>query len=227
MTSAKAADVEDVVLGDGTGLRLDGRGAALLADPRTLLVADLHLNKAGVLRRAGLAVPDAHEADLRRLDALVRDHGPRRLCVLGDLFHARPAPGDEGVRAAFAAFRAAHRPLELVLVAGNHDRRAQGEARAWGFDAVVPELWEAGLRLRHDDEGPQHKDGHVICGHLHPVVRLAGPGRDRLTAPCFWLRRESTVLPSFGRLTGGFRIRPGPGDRVWVAWRGRLRPAAL
>ncbi len=34
--------------------------------------------------------------------------------------------------------------------------------------------------------------------------------------PCFWFTHESAVLPAFGSFTGGGRIHPGAGDRVFV-----------
>ena len=54
----------------------------------TLIVSDLHLGKRS-FSSPGIAVPNAVNANtLERLSALVSSHRPRRLLVLGDLFHS-------------------------------------------------------------------------------------------------------------------------------------------
>ena len=50
--------------------------------------------------------------------------------------------------------------------------------------------------------------GHVLCGHLHPVLKL--PGQPRTQA--FWLQPGCTILPAFSAFTGGHPLRLGRGD---------------
>ncbi|MCC5810145.1 MAG: ligase-associated DNA damage response endonuclease PdeM [Ectothiorhodospiraceae bacterium] len=179
----------------------------------TLLIADPHFGKAGVFRRRGIPLPaGVTEADLRRLTVLLGATGAERLVILGDFFHARPEPGEPWLQS-FAAWRTGHASLAVQVVAGNHDRHAGGPCEDWGLDWFPEPLREGPFLFDHE---PWEGSGvHVIGGHLHPVMRLRGGG-DSLRLPVCWVRPGCTVLPAFGRFTGGHAITPGPGDRVYA-----------
>ena len=90
----------------------------------TLFVADPHWGKAHSFRAAGVGVPTASLThDLARLAAELRRTGATRLVILGDLFHDRDSRAAE-VFDFVAAWRAEFAELEVLLVRGNHDRRA-------------------------------------------------------------------------------------------------------
>ncbi|MGB0515166.1 MAG: hypothetical protein ACPGJE_10045, partial [Wenzhouxiangellaceae bacterium] len=56
-----------------------------------LVIADVHLGKDHVFRRAGVAIPAAVlERELAALDSLLGARPARRLIVLGDWVHAPP-----------------------------------------------------------------------------------------------------------------------------------------
>lgn len=191
---------------------LPGR-AAYWPRTATLLIADAHLGKAAAFRQAGIPVPQGTtEENLSRLSALVRDCGASRIVFLGDLVHdtaARHAASD-----AFVRWREQHRDLEVVLVRGNHDRRAGDPPREWNVITVAEPLVESGLALCH---APREVAGcYAISGHLHPGVRLSGRGRDSVRLPCFWFTPTYAVLPAFGAFTGLAEIRPAPVDTVYV-----------
>ena len=58
---------------------------------------------------------------------------------------------------------------------------------------------------------PEPGGGHVVCGHVHPVVRVpALPGRH----PAFLLDPAQTVLPAFSAFTGGSEAAS---DGHWIA----------
>lgn len=176
----------------------------------TLLVADVHWGKTATFRRHGIPVPHGDlEEDLARLDRLVALAGIRRLVVLGDLVHARVPPE---VEAAVATWRAA-RPVELVLVRGNHDRHQPRLPAAWGIeDRDGP--WRVGpFAFVHV---PIEVDGaYALGGHLHPAAWVSGRG-DALRLPCFHFGAAVGVLPAFGTFTGGVIVRRAPADRVYV-----------
>ena len=91
----------------------------------------------------------------------------------------------------------------MTLVRGNHDLHA-GDPPATLALALVNEPWlpcaDAPVLACHH---PQAVAGHtVIAGHLHPTLRLRGPARDTLRAPCFSWGDGQLVLPAFGAFTG-------------------------
>ena len=185
------------------GLTLLPQRAVWREDTRVLFVADVHLGKAAAFRAAGLPVPaGTTRENLARLDALIEALQPRRLVVLGDLFHARAAYREATLREV-AAWRARRAPLAVTLVAGNHDASAGAPPASLGLELVDEPFALDGLELRHlprddDAEGPP-----ILAGHLHPAARLNGPAHDSLRLPCFVMRGRQLILPAFGEFTGG------------------------
>lgn len=214
-------------------LELAGETVHLLAGralwwPREalLMVADVHFGKAAAFRAAGVAVPrGSTAANLLRLDALLAAHPARQLVFLGDFLHARSGRAP-GTLAALHQWRERHAGLALTLVRGNHDRHA-GDPPAELRVVVHPEPWLVGPFALQHAPAP-HPTHHVLAGHVHPVARLAGPGRERLRLPCFCLDRGVTTLPAFGEFTGGFEVEREPWRRLAVVGDGGvwLLPAA-
>lgn len=194
-------------------LDLAGEPVRLLADRvvlwrRTLLVADVHLGKTDTFRYFGLPLPDADlDADLARLTRLTQTLEVDRVLVLGDLVHAANGLNDDVVDRV-AAWRSVL-DADVELVPGNHDR----------FDP--PRSWRVQVRPDGHTEGPfrfVHKPGtrsgsYTWCGHVHPAV-VVGRGRLAERFACFWLAAELGMLPAFGSFTGGFAVRPAPGDQL-------------
>jgi len=200
-------------------LLLPGR-AALVPAARTLLVADLHLGKAATFRRAGIPVPEGSaQRDLERLEQLVRGHDVRRLLVLGDLFHAKGGCTPQ-VFAEFAALRTRIADTAVVLILGNHDRAIGRLPASLGIDACLPSLDEPPFHFVHEPAtGVAGPDRHLftIAGHLHPTVSIRSPSGDRLADRCFVAEPSVLVLPAFGSFTGGHRVDPTAGMRLWIA----------
>jgi DNA ligase-associated metallophosphoesterase len=202
----------EVLAGDETLWLLPGR-AAFWARASTLLVADAHLGKAAAFRRGGIPVPQGTtESNLSRLSALMATCAAERIVFLGDLVHdgtARRAASN-----AFVRWRGRHRELDVMLVRGNHDRRAGDPAPPWRIQMVQEPAIEGTLALCHT---PREVAGcYALAGHIHPGLRLSGPGRERLRLPCFWFTRMHAVLPAFGDFTGLADVVPNTGDRVFV-----------
>ncbi|MGY1411089.1 ligase-associated DNA damage response endonuclease PdeM [Luteimonas sp. A611] len=192
-------------MAEALDLELAGEPVRLLADRALywpardrLLIADLHLGKGDTFRAAGIAVPTGGTAhDLGRLAALLARTGARSLWILGDFLHARR---NVAVDAAWRDFRDAHGEVDVAVIPGNHDRAF--DAPAAGVERLPESVVDGPFELRH---APPAQDGpqHVLCGHLHPVLRLPGAlGRH----PLFWLRPACTVLPAFSAFTGGHPI---------------------
>ena len=206
------APVETVVAGERIVL-LPER-ALFWPAASTLFISDTHWGKTAAFRAGGLAVPGGTTAaDLERLTAVLLRTGARRLVILGDLFHARNGRTPETL-AAIGAWRRARPEPEVLLIRGNHDRRAGDPPPEWNFGVVDPPHAEAPWMLCHHPKG--YPDAYSLAGHLHPGVRLEGAGGERIKLPCFWFGPRVGVLPAFGSFTGTELVRPRPGDRVWV-----------
>ena len=189
---------------------LSGDGAVLLSDG-TLVVADLHLGKASAFQAQGLAIPEGDsEADLKRLKALCTWHEATRLVINGDLFHS-PAGLTPHIEQLLETFVNDMRiPVELTL--GNHDRKI---GRIPPFLSPTDSASYGGFQIIHDPADAT-KGVPSITAHWHPVVRIADGKRTNLRLPCFIVRGDMVILPSFGSFTGGQVIAPEKGDRFFV-----------
>ena len=184
---------------------------------RALWIADLHFGKAAAFRRLGQPAPaGTTKENLARLDRLIDACAPRRLIVLGDFFHARASCAPP-LLDALASWRASRLGLECVVVRGNHD--APIPVAAWPVDfACVDEPYALdGVEGRHHPlEAPGDVGPTALAGHLHPVVRLRGSGRDSVRLPCFAIEGRQVLLPAFGDFTGGHPIAGARGREVWA-----------
>jgi uncharacterized protein len=207
------------------------RGETLLLHPERalswparnlLVVADTHFGKSEVFARHGIAVPAGADAlDRGRIDGLLQQTGATRLLVLGDFLHG--ALRRESAAALELQRWLLHlRPVECLLVTGNHDRTAASGWRAtvdWEGDY----LDEGPFRFTHDVPVRMRADAPFhIGGHVHPVVALGSLRKRRLRVPVFWERDHALVMPSFGLFTGGYRIEQEAGGRVFAAGPGQV-----
>ena len=181
---------------------------------RALLVADAHLGKDAAFRGAGFPVPAGTLAgDLERLTLLIERYDTVRLVFLGDLVHDRAAR--VAASAEFERWRNRLPALDVVLVRGNHDRRAGDPVEAWNIRCVDEPYRIGALAFCHK---PCAVAGaYVIAGHVHPAARFSGRGRDSLRLPCFFFTAAYAIIPAFGSFTGMADIDPSPADRLYVA----------
>jgi DNA ligase-associated metallophosphoesterase len=204
----------------GAPLDLLPERAACRVSERTLFVADLHLGKAAAFRALGSPAPTgASEETLRRLGALVDELSAERLVVLGDFVHAA-ASMTRGLTASLAAWRGSRSQLACAVVLGNHDARAGGWLTTLGFEVAEEPAPYAGCDCRHfplEDEEALADGPATLAGHLHPMTRLYGPGRDSLRLPCFVVAGRQVVLPAFGEFTGGSYVPRRPQARLMAA----------
>ena len=178
-------------------------GVAWWPAARTVLVADLHLEKGTSFARRGVLLPPHDTAiTLDRLAAALDRWRPARVVALGDSFH--DAEGPERLtlpdRRRLAEVQ---RGREWVWVTGNHDPLGadtplEGE--------VVDEVREGGLTLRHEPQtGAPDEVAGEIAGHLHPKAAIVLGGR-RIRRSCFAGDAHRMILPSFGVYTGGLSV---------------------
>jgi len=206
----------------GEQLRLLGERAVFWERTRTLFVADPHFGKAAAFRAAGVLVPRGTTGEtLSRLDTALDRTGAERIVFLGDFLHAREGRAPETL-AAINDWRARWSRVAMLLVRGNHDKRAGDPPRELDMRCVNAPVTEAPFVFAHH---PVRSDaGYALSGHVHPGARLSGLGREHTRLPCFWFGSEIAVLPAFGEFTGLADIDASPGDRVWVVADGEVIP---
>ncbi|WEK51791.1 MAG: ligase-associated DNA damage response endonuclease PdeM [Candidatus Kaistia colombiensis] len=174
-------------------------GALWWPDERTLVVADLHLEKGSAFARRGQMLPPYDTmATLRRLSALLARMAPSRVIALGDSFHDRNG-GDRLNEVDRASLRTMTASAEWIWIAGNHDPEPPRDLGGW----ATRELSIGPLTFRHEprlDARPGE-----IAGHLHPSARVVGRGRS-IRRRCFAADGKRLVLPAFGALAGGLNV---------------------
>jgi len=190
----------------GETVELHGDRALYWPRMQRLLIADLHLGKADVFRRAGIGLPRGGTThDLQRLSALIDTTRSREVWILGDVLHG--AAPEAAWRAPWEAWRERHGDINVAALSGNHDRALP--KAALDIELLGSGVDEVGLALRHEPQA--HAALHVICGHLHPVISMPGI---RKRFACFWSRHDMTVLPAFSEFTGGYLLEPSAQDAV-------------
>jgi DNA ligase-associated metallophosphoesterase len=182
----------------GERLMLDPAGVLHWPARRTLVVADLHLEKGSAFAARGRLLPpyDTRET-LGRFIPLLRRYGPRRVVFLGDSFHddggvARLAEQDR------AALVQALDGAEIVWVAGNHDPSPPA-----GLPGIaVAELRDGPFTFRHVPVAGAEGE---VAGHLHP--KATAPTRaGGVTRACFVTDARRVLMPAFGAFTGGLDV---------------------
>lgn len=169
-----------------------------------LLVADLHLGKADMLRSAGIGVPQqVQHHDIARLQALVEHTAAARCLILGDLVHGHWVGDDTAQR--WQALLDLHPRTEFELVMGNHDRG--WSAASIPVHAVHEHLQIGDVVLSHE---PMPLEAQLalpapvpqlnVHGHVHSAWQLPG---DRRKWPALVYQPPYVSLPAFSAFTAG------------------------
>lgn len=171
-------------------------GAVYWPAERSILVADLHLEKASWFARLGQMLPPYDSmATLQALASEIERTRAERLYCLGDSFHDRLGcerlPGD-----ARELLLRLTSQVDWVWIVGNHD---PGFADHCG-GRIEEECEVGGVILRH--EAVVGEPRPEISGHFHPKMRLSLKGRS-VSRRCFVASATKLILPAYGALTGG------------------------
>jgi uncharacterized protein len=197
---------------NGAMLHLDHHGAVWWPEQRTLVVADMHLEKGSAFAARGQLLPPYDSAaTLAKLTRLVARHRPRRLIALGDSFHDVGA----GMRMhgpALEALTALAASLDMVWITGNHDPEIPDSLPG----ERLAELMLGPLLFRHEPlAGAQAGE---IAGHLHPAAKVASE-RGRVRRPAFVTDGSRMILPAFGAYAGGLNCLDPAFDGLLAAGR--------
>lgn len=212
MTATGVQDPGLEIMVAGEAVRLLPDGAVHWEAKQTLWLSDLHLGKAAHFRKHGVPIgSEPTLATLHRLREQLKSRQPSRVLMLGDLFHSDINREWEP----FAGLCDEFAHLEWVLVQGNHDMIPDALLRESGIEQIG-RLDEGPFTFTHDpaDLGPDF--GYHVCGHVHPGIRLAGSGRQRLRLRCFHVSERQAVMPAYGAFTGMYTIDPAKTDRVFA-----------
>jgi DNA ligase-associated metallophosphoesterase len=172
-------------------------GALYWPAERTLLVADLHLEKLSSFAARGQLLPPYDTGlTLARLAGDLLRTRAETVIALGDSFHR-----DEGTASLLPADRAALQAMtgraRWIWLAGNHDPAPHalgGECRSY--------LAFGELMFAHE---PRRGQVGLVAGHLHPAARIHIKGRSVRRA-CFVHDRRLMLLPAYGAATGTLNI---------------------
>ena len=183
-------------------------------EEKALIVSDIHFGKTGHFRKAGIAVPQGvFKEDLQRLFEQLQYFQPSQLVIVGDLFHSHANKEIE-------LFKKWRNDIDLPihLIKGNHDILAD----KW-YNSLNIEIHKETLTLKkfcfQHDRGKCDADGNAeyfFSGHIHPGIRMNGPGRQILKFPCFYFTKEYCILPAFSKFTGTAMIEPKRGEVVFA-----------
>lgn len=191
------------VMGEACVLRCSG--AIWVPRYRTLIAADLHLEKGSAYAAGGQMLPPYDSrATLIALEAEAAALDPAQVVLLGDSFHDRRAlerlaEPDRRRIERLAAGR------DWVWLTGNHDHEALRPGGAAPLPGRVVETMALGvLSLTHQPR-PGDRPGEV-AGHLHPCARVSAHRRGVRRA-CFVTDGRRIVLPAFGAYAGGLNAR--------------------
>lgn len=189
---------------NGLDLIPDLSGALFVPDFKTLLIADLHLEKASNMAKRGVHLPPYDtRASLAQLEAVITHTRPEQLIFLGDSFH------DDGAReriseADLVRLRAISESAATIWITGNHDPHPPTDIGGRIADEVI----FGGVTLRHEPKtlGPEEME---IAGHLHPGSAVSQRGK-RIHCKCFIGNATRLIMPAFGSFTGALSISAAP-----------------
>jgi DNA ligase-associated metallophosphoesterase len=182
-------------------------------EKQILLLADLHLGKAAHFQKAGIYAPLTDLDDLTILSQLIAATQPKKIYLLGDLFHSKHNQSWDIFKA--WAIEKQQNNIEMVLVKGNHDILPQIYYDSAQLK-VVEQIEEPPFIFTHIPLHTPHKSLYAISGHIHPAIQLNGKGKQQITLPCFFFGQTQAYLPAFGSFTGIAKIKPTQTDEVYL-----------
>lgn len=202
----------EIQLGKENYILLNEKALFRSADA-TLIIADLHLGKAQHFRKHGLYLPQkSAEKDYERMGFLIQSLHPKRIILLGDLFHS----SFNQEWNLFCNFVNSFKKTEFILVLGNHDILEEKYYTTICSRIIKDTLEEGDVIFSHHPLKKVPKGKYSIAGHIHPGVVLYGKGKQHVKLPCFYYSGNQLIIPAFGSLTGLQVIVPEKESKVYV-----------
>lgn len=173
-------------------------------EKKTLILADIHIGKGTVFRRAGIPIPQGiMDDDLFAITQLVNRLDVKKCVIVGDLIHAKSGISED-VKNKFSAWLK-NLSCEVHLVLGNHDHSLiKGLPLEWSLEMHQESFLMEPFFFSHHPK--EHPEWFVWSGHLHPKVEIKNK-YDRLVLRCFQVFKTHAILPAFGFFVGGTLVK--------------------
>ncbi len=165
-----------------------------------LILADVHLGKVAHFRKNGLALTaNAQYLDYQNLQFLINHYDPKRILILGDLFHSEKNVDVQ----ILSDLIAQNKTVSFELVMGNHDILPLELYQQIGLKVLGNAYCFSNILFTHYPQETLPANSQInFCGHLHPGYYLQGKARQAIMLPSFVQTEIHLILPSFGVLTG-------------------------
>lgn len=176
---------------------LTNKRALYWPDEKCLILSDVHFGKAAHFRKNGIAIPNiVQTTDLLRLQELLHEFAPSKVIIVGDLVHTN----ENSDIATFYELTIKNSLIEFILVQGNHDRLDAIFFQRMGIKHVYNDYEIKNVYFTHQPQSIPDK--HIICGHIHPGIRIKLIDRTFIKLPCFLIKSNLLILPAFSMFTG-------------------------
>jgi len=181
-----------------------------------LILSDLHFGKSGHFRKSGIGIPqNIFKEDLQKLFAQIQFFKPKVLLIAGDMFHSSANKEMDF----FIKWRNDFAHIALKLIRGNHDILSEKFYKEANIEVVENKLLIKDFCFTHDIHSSCNDDENnhfTFSGHIHPGIKMSGPGNQSLMLPCFYFSKKYSILPAFSGFTGLAKIKPLATDHVFV-----------
>ncbi|MBI4176398.1 MAG: metallophosphoesterase [Candidatus Aenigmarchaeota archaeon] len=198
-------------------------GEPALLIGKTLVIADLHIGIEHEYFRAGIRIPSQLERLTKRLDAILKSTGAKKVIILGDVKHKITGVSRDEERDIPAFFSRFLGKVGMEIVLGNHDPLIERVLPKGVIVHPASGLLYRDFYLCHGHAWPGsglEKARYVVIGHNQPLIEL----RDRLGyrwVEQVWIRTrlesgklevrfpkmkkppQLIVMPAFNELSGG------------------------
>lgn len=191
----------------------------------TLFISDLHLGKSPKGASCSIRASMSHSRiDLMRLTIALNRTAADKLIILGDVIHRKVGWENPTLQRLAIAWRTQHPDLPIILIRGNHDRRAGDPPQELNIRCVDGPTPGPVFVLQHEPQPVYDADAYALSGHLHPNILFGGVEESGVKIRCFWFQPNLAVLPAFGETTGQGVITPHDGDQVFLIEDGKVVP---
>ncbi len=182
-------------------------------EEKALILSDLHFGKTGHFRKAGIAVPQqVYKEDLQRLFDVIQFFQPKKLIVVGDLFHSK----ENKEMDLFLKWRNDISHINIHLVKGNHDILKNEWYKKSSIEILEKLLLIDKFCFMHDATNMvEENENYFFSGHIHPGISVKNKLQS-IGFPCFYFGEKYAVLPAFGHFTGLAMIKPKKSDSVYA-----------